>query len=134
LFQKESKTARETVGESPLKKNSVNNKLYYSISEVANITDTKAYVLRFWEKEFPTLRPRKNRGGNRIYQQREIDLINRIRTLLYEEGYTIEGARQRLKNQKVSESRAESAKSDGSLRAKIREIKKDLKELRKLFS
>jgi DNA-binding transcriptional MerR regulator len=122
------------VGESPLKKNSGNNKLYYSISEVSGITDIKAYVLRFWEKEFPTLRPRKNRGGNRIYQQREIDLINRIKNLLYDEGYTIEGARQRLKNQKVSENRPESAKSDGSLRDKIREIKKDLKELRKLFS
>jgi DNA-binding transcriptional MerR regulator len=122
------------VGESPLKKNSVNNKLYYSISEVSEITDIKAYVLRFWEKEFPSLRPRKNRGGNRIYQRREIDLINRIKTLLYNEGYTIEGARQRLKNQKAGAGRSESAKSDGSLRDKIREIKKDLKELRKLFS
>lgn len=117
-----------------MKKNSVSNKLYYSISEVAQITDIKAYVLRFWEKEFPSLRPRKNRGGNRIYQQREIDLINRIKTLLYDEGYTIEGARQRLKNRKFNENKSVSVKNDGALRDKIREIKKDLKELRKLFS
>ena len=71
-------------------------KLYYSISEVAEMTDVKPYVLRFWEKEFPLLRPKKNRGGNRTYQKREIVLVNRIKSLLYDEGYTIEGARQKL--------------------------------------
>ncbi len=113
-----------------------NNKLYYSISEVARITDTKAYVLRFWEKEFPTLKPKKNRGGNRIYQQREIDLINRIKTLLYDEGYTIEGARQKLKPRRSSKNRLteSTAKSNGSIKAKIKEIRKELKELQKLFA
>ena len=113
-----------------------NNKLYYSISEVAKITDTKAYVLRFWEKEFPSLKPKKNRGGNRIYQQREIDLINRIKTLLHEEGYTIEGARQKLKSRrgaKVGFSSSSSI-SNGSLKSKIKEIKKELKELQKLLA
>lgn len=60
------------------------------------MTDVKPYVLRFWEKEFPVLRPKKNRGGNRTYQKREILLVNRIKNLLYEQGYTIEGARQKL--------------------------------------
>jgi DNA-binding transcriptional MerR regulator len=77
---------------------STKDKLYYSISEVAEITGVKAYVLRFWEKEFTLLKPRKNRAGNRSYQQKDIDLVNQIKHLLYEEGYTIEGAKSRLKN------------------------------------
>ncbi len=111
------------------------NKLYYSISEVSRITDIKAYVLRFWEKEFPSLKPKKNRGGNRIYQKREIDLINQIKTLLYDEGYTIDGARQKLKLiGKPSNSDNDAVKSNGKLKSKIRQIKQDLQELQKLFS
>lgn len=119
-----------------LKRTGDNNKLYYSISEVAEMVEVRAYVLRFWEKEFPTLKPKKNRGGNRIYQQREIDLINRIKNLLYEEGYTIEGARQRLKSRKSNGqlTLGTATKSNGELKAKIREIKKGLKDLQKLFS
>jgi len=70
---------------------------YYSISDVAEESDLKPYVLRFWEKEFPMLHPKKNRAGNRTYQRKDIDLVMRIKHLLYQEGYTIEGARQRLK-------------------------------------
>jgi len=76
------------------------SKLYYSISEVAQTTGIKPYVLRFWEKEFGLLKPKKNRAGNRSYQQKDIDLINQIKHLLYEEGYTIEGAKSKLKNLK----------------------------------
>ncbi|KPL01254.1 MAG: hypothetical protein AMJ91_00975 [candidate division Zixibacteria bacterium SM23_73_3] len=79
---------------------STKNKLYYSISEVSQITKIKPYVLRFWEKEFNLLKPKKNKAGNRSYQQRDIDLINQIKHLLYEEGYTIEGAKSKLKNRK----------------------------------
>jgi DNA-binding transcriptional MerR regulator len=79
-------------------KASTNDKLYYSISEVAQLTEIKPYVLRFWEKEFAFLRPKKNKAGNRSYQQKDIDLINQIKHLLYEEGYTIEGAKSKLKN------------------------------------
>jgi len=71
-------------------------KLYYSIGEVSQITALQAYVLRFWETEFEELRPKKNRTGNRIYRLEDIKLIFLIKKLLYEEKYTIEGARQRL--------------------------------------
>jgi len=81
-------------------KASTRNKLYYSIAEVSEITGIKPYVLRFWEKEFGLLKPKKNKAGNRSYQQKDIDLINQIKHLLYEEGYTIEGARSKLKNLK----------------------------------
>lgn len=100
-------------------------KLYYSISEVAEMTDVKPYVLRFWEKEFPLLRPKKNRGGNRTYQKREIQLVNRIKTLLYEEGYTIEGARQKLQ-ETSSEIRREDKLIDllGSIKRELMEIER----------
>lgn len=71
-------------------------KLYYSISEVSRITSLKAYVLRYWETEFAELRPKKNRAGNRTYNLDDVKLIFLIKRLLYEDKYTIEGARQRL--------------------------------------
>ena len=73
-------------------------KLYYSISEVSRITDLEQYVLRYWETEFDELKPQKNRAGNRIYTNRDIKLILHIKKLLREERYTIEGAKQILKN------------------------------------
>ncbi len=73
-------------------------KLYYSISEVSKITDLEQYVLRYWESEFDELKPAKNRAGNRIYTNRDIQLILYIKKLLREERYTIEGAKHVLKN------------------------------------
>lgn len=71
-------------------------KTYYSITEVAGITKVKPHVLRYWESEFPTLRPKKNRAGNRTYQTNDIRQVILIKRLLYDEGYTIAGARTRL--------------------------------------
>jgi DNA-binding transcriptional MerR regulator len=72
-------------------------KLYYSISEVSKITGLEQYVLRYWETEFPELKPAKNRAGNRIYTNKDIKLIMHIRQLLRDEKYTIEGAKQVMK-------------------------------------
>ncbi len=69
------------------------SKLYYSISEVARIVDVKAHVLRYWETEFGTLRPQKTRSGSRRYRQVDIEEVLAIKTLLYEEGFKIAGAR-----------------------------------------
>jgi len=69
------------------------SKLYFTISEVAEVTGVKPHVLRYWESEFPTLRPRKTRSGSRRYRQRDIDEILAIKKLLYEEGFRISGAR-----------------------------------------
>jgi DNA-binding transcriptional MerR regulator len=71
-------------------------KLYYSISEVSRMTGLKAHVLRYWETEFEQLQPKKNRAGNRIYTLRDIEVVERIRHLLRDRKYTIEGARQAL--------------------------------------
>ena len=71
-------------------------KLYYSISEVSKITEVEQYVLRFWETEFEQLKPQKNRAGNRTYTNKDIELILFIKSLLREQKYTIEGAKQIL--------------------------------------
>jgi DNA-binding transcriptional MerR regulator len=71
-------------------------KLYYSISEVSTITALEQYVLRYWESEFPQLKPAKNRAGNRIYTNKDIKLILYIKKLLRDERYTIEGAKRVL--------------------------------------
>jgi DNA-binding transcriptional MerR regulator len=71
-------------------------KTYYSITEVARMTKVKPHVLRYWESEFPTLRPKKNRAGNRSYQMSDVRQVLLIKHLLYEDGFTIEGARKRL--------------------------------------
>jgi DNA-binding transcriptional MerR regulator len=84
-------------------------KMYYSISEVASMLNLEAYVLRFWEKEFPHLRPKKNRAGNRTYQQKDIEQLLQIKHLLYDKGFTIDGARNFLKgNAKSLESKSHS--------------------------
>jgi DNA-binding transcriptional MerR regulator len=73
-------------------------KLYYSISEVSKITNIEQYVLRYWETEFEQLKPQKNRAGNRIYTNKDIQLIMHIKTLLRERKYTIEGAKKIMEN------------------------------------
>lgn len=72
------------------------NKLYFTISEVSRLCAVKAYVLRYWEQEFPLLKPAKRRGNRRYYQRQDILLIRQIRKLLYENGFTIDGARAQL--------------------------------------
>ena len=119
------------------------NKLYFSISEVAEMTSVKPHVLRYWESEFPELRPKKNRAGNRSYREKDIRTVMTIRDLLYQEGYTIAGARNRLKDRgRVEEpgraaARVETAEiapeapaapPSGQL---LRDMKKELQELRK---
>ena len=75
---------------------SIPEKLYFTIGEVAELCQLKPHVLRYWEQEFAQLNPAKRRGNRRYYQRSEVMLVRRIRELLYEQGYTIEGARQSL--------------------------------------
>lgn len=71
-------------------------KLYYSISEVCQRTDLKPHVLRYWETAFPMLRPSKNKAGNRVYRPHDVKLVKLIKKLLYEEKFTVDGARKKL--------------------------------------
>ena len=68
--------------------------------EVSDITNLRPYVLRFWESKFPSLSPQKSRGGHRRYQKKDVDLIFKIKDLLYNKGFTIEGAQKELKKEK----------------------------------
>lgn len=73
-------------------------KRYFAIGEVSDLCGVKAHVLRYWEQEFPQLKPAKRRGNRRYYQQGDVEMVRRIRSLLYEQGYTIGAARLRLKD------------------------------------
>lgn len=72
-------------------------KRYFTIGEVADLCDVKPHVLRYWEQEFAQLKPMKRRGNRRYYQHHEVLMVRRIRELLYEQGFTISGARNRLR-------------------------------------
>ena len=74
-------------------------KLYYKIGEACKILEIQPYVLRYWETEFPFLSPSKSKSGQRVYSDHEIDVIRRIKELLYEEGYTIAGAKKKLEGE-----------------------------------
>ena len=75
------------------------NKLFFKIGEVCEITDTQPYVLRYWESEFPALAPAKNSSGQRIFRRKDIETVLRIKQLLYDEGFTIAGAKKRLESE-----------------------------------
>jgi len=72
------------------------DKLFYKIGEVSRIVDVEPYVLRYWETEFPFLKPRKNKSGQRVYVKKDVELLITVKRLLYQERYTIEGVRKRL--------------------------------------
>ena len=81
----------------PASGSDIPDKLYFRIGEVASLCGLPAYVLRFWETEFPQLKPVKSSTGQRMYRQRDVENVLRIKKLLYDEGFTIAGARQHLK-------------------------------------
>jgi len=74
------------------------SKLFYRIGEVSRLTGLEPYVLRYWETEFPLIKPDKGTSGQRLYSKKDVDIIIRIKHLLYQEGYTIPGARKKLSN------------------------------------
>ncbi len=99
------------------------SKLFYRIGEVSRITDLEPYVLRYWETEFPHLRPEKRKSGQRLYTKKDLDNILQVKKLLYQSGYTISGARKKLKGRgrQDTDSVLETAKKE------IREILELLK-------
>lgn len=106
-------------------------KEYYSISEVCDLVGLRPHVLRYWETQFPVLNPSKNRSGNRVYQRKEIKLILYVKHLLYDEKYTVEGAKQKLEQlRKGGELQNETRKAlDKQMVALLRAEMKYLSEL-----
>lgn len=103
------------------------DKLYFSISEVSELCAVKAYVLRYWEQEFSQLKPVKRRGNRRYYQQQDIILVRQIRKLLYEDGFTIEGARAQLSN--TSDAVSQSVKMNITVKKIIADLESVLQNL-----
>jgi len=116
-------------GGEPPRERTVAQREYYAISEVCDIVGLKPHVLRYWESQFPALNPSKNRSGNRVYQRKEIRLIMLVKRLLYEDKYTIEGARARIEQMrrsgKVREmaGRALDAEMVGMLRTELEQLR-----------
>lgn len=105
-------------------------KLYYSISQISELTEVEPHVLRYWETEFKELSPRKNRSGKRLYREADIKVIRLIKTLLYEDRFTIEGARRRLMRSNRNE---DSRTVSPELQQKLAEVKHGLEEIRHLL-
>ncbi len=82
-------------------------KRYFTIGEVSGLCEVKPHVLRYWEQEFPQLKPVKRRGNRRYYQRQDVIVIRQIRALLYDQGFTIGGARQRLEGSEAKEDRTQ---------------------------
>ena len=112
-------------------------KLYYSISEVSKTTGLKQYVLRYWETEFTQLKPPKNRAGNRTYRQKDIDIIHKIKELLYKKKFTIEGARKQMETDVITgekEAITDSAKSPEINSEVLKKLKQELKDILRIIN
>jgi DNA-binding transcriptional MerR regulator len=111
------------------------NKLFFKIGEVCEITDTQPYVLRYWESEFPMLAPAKNSSGQRIYRRRDIETVFRIKELLYDEGFTIAGAKKRIEAEisgrgpTPQPTPASPVEGDDRVRAALREVRDELRQI-----
>jgi DNA-binding transcriptional MerR regulator len=101
---------------------------FFSIGDVCDLTGLKPHVLRYWESQFRFLNPAKNRSGNRVYQRREVDLIMLVKHLLYEEKYTIEGARQKVDEHRKGGDLKVVARGALTVQA-LESLESDLKEL-----
>lgn len=97
-------------------------KRYFTIGEVSDLCAVKPNVLRYWEQEFPQLKPTKRRGNRRYYQRQDVILIRQIRGLLYEQGFTIGGARQRLSGDEVKADSSVSQQIIRQLRVELEEV------------
>src|SRR5210317_154365 len=102
-------------------------KRYFTIGEVSDLCAVKPHVLRYWEQEFPQLKPVKRRGNRRYYQRQDVLIIRQIRSLLYDEGFTIGGARQRLMGDQAKSDVSQSQQIIKQLRIELEQVLKILR-------
>jgi DNA-binding transcriptional MerR regulator len=103
------------------------SKRYFTIGEVSELCDVKPHVLRYWEQEFPQLKPIKRRGNRRYYQRHDVLMVRQIRSLLYNDGFTIGGARQQLSGDTAKQDLSQSHQLVRQLRIELEEVLQDLK-------
>ena len=108
-------------------------KAYYSIGDVCDLTGLKPHVLRYWETQFEVLHPTKNRAGNRVFRPKEVELILLVKHLLYDEKFTIDGARQRLLDMRKGGEISASAK-DVTGRDFMVSLKEELQQVKEVLS
>ena len=102
-------------------------KRYFTIGEVSDLCAVKPHVLRYWEQEFPQLKPVKRRGNRRYYQRQDVLVIRQIRALLYEQGFTIGGARNRLEGEEAREDVTQTQQIVRQMRTELEELLKTLR-------
>lgn len=132
--------------EHPVELPEIPRKRYFAIGEVSDLCQVKPHVLRYWEQEFPQLKPVKRRGNRRYYQHEDVVMVRRIRSLLYDQGFTIGGARQRLRDQlklgsEIPETIAQQPSANAPTHqqepvarsAQIRQVRDELEALLKLL-
>jgi DNA-binding transcriptional MerR regulator len=102
-------------------------KRYFTIGEVSDLCAVKPHVLRYWEQEFPQLKPVKRRGNRRYYQRQDVLVIRQIRTLLYDQGFTIGGARNRLEGEEAREDLTQTHQIVRQMRGELEELLKTLR-------
>jgi DNA-binding transcriptional MerR regulator len=110
------------------------DKLYFRIGEVATLCHLPAYVLRFWESEFPQLKPVKSSTGQRMYRKRDVESVLRIKQLLYEQGFTISGARQQLRTESKADKSQTAIPFPSNSPSEIQHIRQGLREILTLLS
>jgi DNA-binding transcriptional MerR regulator len=110
------------------------DKLYFRIGEVATLCHLPAYVLRFWESEFAQLKPVKSSTGQRMYRKRDVESVLRIKQLLYEQGFTISGARQQLRAETMSDKTQSAIPFPTHSAPEIQHIRQGLREILNLLS
>jgi DNA-binding transcriptional MerR regulator len=110
------------------------DKLYFRIGEVATLCRLPAYVLRFWESEFPQLKPVKSSTGQRMYRKRDVESVLRIKQLLYEQGFTISGARQQLRAENKSDKSQAAIPFPSQSAPELQNIRQGLREILDLLS
>jgi len=110
------------------------DKLYFRIGEVAELCDLPTYVLRFWETEFPQLKPTKSSTGQRMYRRTDVDNVLKIRRLLYQEGFTIAGARQQLRAEAKAAIKAEPLPFPQRQTSELKRVRQGLREILGMLS
>ena len=125
---------KQTAGKTKPDEVFIPDKLYFRIGEVATLCKLPAYVLRFWESEFPQLKPVKSSTGQRMYRKRDVENVLRIKQLLYEQGFTIVGARQQLRSETKSDKAQAAIPFPAQSPSELQNIRQGLREILNLLS
>ena len=129
-----SKNSKSSPRKAPSGEVVIPDKIYFRIGEVARLCRLPSYVLRFWETEFPQLKPSKSSTGQRMYRKPDVENVLRIKKLLYEEGFTIAGARQQLRSETKKKQSALPFAPAGANASQLRQVRQGLKDILGLLS